>query len=136
MDDLIRSVEEEHLREKPPVFEVGDTVNVGVTITERIEKSGKVEEKERVQVFGGVVIGRRGSGVNEAFTVRRIVAGEGVERTFPLHSPNVAYVEVVRQSRVRRAKLYYLRERAGKSARLKERVKARPKKKSKGDAKD
>lgn len=135
MDELIRGVEAEHLREKAPEFEVGDTVNVGVTITERIEKGGKVEEKERVQIFGGVVIARRGSGINESFTVRRIVAGEGVERTFPVHSPNVAHVEVVRRSRVRRAKLYYLRERAGKSARLKERVQARPKK-SKGDAKD
>ncbi len=127
-------VEEPHLREKPFEFDVGDTVNVGVRITERIEKRGKVEEKERVQVFVGVVIARKGSGVNESFTVRRIVAGEGVERVFPVHSPRIAGVEVVRRARVRRAKLYYLRDRSGKSARLRERI-IPGGKKSKGDKK-
>ena len=125
-------VEEPFLREKPFEFDVGDTVNVGVRITERIEKRGKVEEKERVQIFVGVVIARKGSGVNESFTVRRIVAGEGVERVFPVNSPRIVGVEVVRRARVRRAKLYYLRDRSGKSARLRERI-IPGGKKSKGD---
>ncbi|HUV32076.1 MAG TPA: 50S ribosomal protein L19 [Devosiaceae bacterium] len=95
-----------------PDFRIGDTVDVAVRISEG--------EKERVQVFSGTVIGRRGSGVSEMFTVRRIVNNQGVERIFPLHSPKIASVEVVRSGKVRRAKLYYLRGRAGKSARLKE----------------
>jgi large subunit ribosomal protein L19 len=95
-----------------PSFRVGDTVNVSVRIVEG--------EKQRVQVYTGTVIGRRGSGISENFTVRRIVNNEGVERTFPLHSPKIARVEVVRGGKVRRAKLYYLRDRVGKSTRLKE----------------
>ena len=95
-----------------PSFSIGDTVNVAVRIVEG--------EKERTQVFSGTVIGRRGHGISENFTVRRIVNNEGVERTFPVHSPKVAGVEVVRSGRVRRAKLYYLRDRVGKSTRLKE----------------
>ncbi|MHC4563438.1 MAG: 50S ribosomal protein L19 [Planctomycetota bacterium] len=95
-----------------PDFNVGDTVNVSVRIIEG--------DRERVQVFNGVVIARKGGGVSETFTVRRIVNKEGVERVFPLHSPKVAGVEVVRSGRIRRAKLYYLRDRTGKSARLKE----------------
>lgn len=95
-----------------PDFRIGDTVNVSVRIVEG--------EKERIQVFSGVVIGRRGSGISENFTVRRIVNNEGVERTFPLNSPKVASIEVVRGGKVRRAKLYYLRDRQGKSTRLKE----------------
>lgn len=95
-----------------PDFRIGDTVDVAVRITEG--------EKERVQVFSGTVIGRRGSGVSEMFTVRRIVNNQGVERIFPLHSPKIASVEVVRGGKVRRAKLYFLRGRAGKATRLKE----------------
>ena len=79
----LSEVETPYLRSEPLAFEVGDTVDVGVIITETVEKRGKLEEKERVQVFNGVVIGRKGAGVNESFTVRRIVAGEGVERVFP-----------------------------------------------------
>jgi large subunit ribosomal protein L19 len=105
-------------------FRVGDTVDVGVKITEVVEKSGKggIEVKERVQLFGGTVIRFQGSGPRKVFTVRRIVAGEGVERTFPLHSPRVASIEVTRQGRVRRAKLYYLRERTGKATKVEERI--------------
>jgi large subunit ribosomal protein L19 len=97
-----------------PDFDVGDTVDVQVMIKEG--------DKERIQVFNGTVIGRRGRGMSETFTVRRIVQGEGVERTFPLHSPKVVGVEIKSRARVRRAKLYYLRERQGKSTRLKERI--------------
>lgn len=94
-------------------FQVGDTVDVHLRILEG--------EKERSQVFSGVVIGMKGSGANEAFTVRRIVQGEGVERVFPLHSPLIAKIEVRRTGVVRRAKLYYLRKRVGKATRLRER---------------
>ncbi len=124
----LSEIEKPFLSETPPVFEVGDTVDVGVTITETIEKRGKLEEKERVQVFNGVVIARGGRGINETFTVRRIVASEGVERVFPVHSPRLSYVNIVRRARVRRAKLYYLRERSGRAARLRERIMARSKK--------
>lgn len=103
------------LREKPLAkFEVGDTVEVGVRIQEG--------NKERVQVFTGVVLCRRGSGLGETFTVRRIVQGEGVERIFPVNSPKIAELRVKSKARVRRAKLYYLRERTGKATRLKERI--------------
>ena len=95
-----------------PDFRIGDTVNVSVRIVEG--------DRERVQVFTGTVIARKGGGVHETFTVRRIVNNEGVERVFPIHSPRVADIEVVRGGRVRRAKLYYLRDRTGKSTRLKE----------------
>ncbi len=118
----LSDIETPFLREKPLEFDVGDTVDVGVVITETVEKKGKLEEKQRIQTFGGVVIARRGAGINEKFTVRRIVAGEGVERVFPIHSPRVAHVNIKRKARVRRAKLYYLRERSGKSARLRERI--------------
>jgi large subunit ribosomal protein L19 len=94
-------------------FEIGDTVDVHQRILEG--------SKERIQVFNGVVIARRGEGMREMFTVRRIVQGEGVERVFPLHSPKIARVEVKRTGRVRRAKLYYLRDRVGKATRLRER---------------
>ncbi len=99
-------------KSKVPRFEVGDTVDVHVLIREG--------EKERVQVFSGTVISKRGGGTNAMYTVRRIVQSQGVERTFPLHSPFVKEVRVRRSGRVRRAKLYYLRDRRGKSARLKE----------------
>ncbi|MDP6379920.1 MAG: 50S ribosomal protein L19 [Phycisphaerae bacterium] len=101
------------LKAEVPVFEIGDTVEVGVRVVEG--------EKERVQTFSGTVIARRGVGINEMFTVRRIVAGEGVERTFPLHGPSIEAVKVTRHGKVRRAKLYYLRDRIGKARRLRER---------------
>jgi large subunit ribosomal protein L19 len=105
-------------------FHVGDTVDVGVKITEISEKSGKggLEEKERVQLFTGTVIRRQGHGPRATFTVRRIVAGEGVERTFPLFSPRVAGVDVKRLGKVRRARLYYLRQRVGKATKVEERI--------------
>jgi len=110
---LIALVEEAAAKKEPPVFEIGDTVDVHVRILEG--------QKERVQVFNGVVIARRGEGMREMFTVRRIVQGEGVERVFPLHSPKIAKIEVKRTGEVRRAKLYYLRKRVGKATRLRER---------------
>ena len=106
-------VEKTSLKENPPEFEVGDTVDVHLKILEG--------NKERVQVFTGVVIGRSGSGSREMFAVRRIVAGEGVERKFPVHSPRIEKIEVKRSGVVRRAKLYFLRDRVGKAVRLKER---------------
>lgn len=99
-----------------PVFHVGDSVDVHVRITEG--------DKERIQIFSGVCIARKGGGLRETFTVRRIVEGEGVERIFPLHSPNVAKIEVKRAGRVRRAKLYYLRDRVGKATRIAEKLNA------------
>ena len=113
MQDLIASVEQDSFRENPLSFEIGDTVDVHTRILEG--------DKERIQVFSGVVISRRGGGMREMFTVRRIVAGEGVERTFPVNSPKVADIVVKRHARVRRAKLYYLRDRIGKATRLTER---------------
>ncbi len=113
---LMAAVEEPGLNKNASQFEIGDTVDVHQRILEG--------EKERVQLFSGLVIARKGEGMNEMFTVRRIVQGEGVERTFPLHSPKIAKVEVKRSGKVRRAKLYYLRDRIGKDAtRLRERKK-------------
>jgi len=109
---LLEDVQKEVMKQKLPEFNIGDVVDVLVRIREG--------EKERIQTFGGTVIARRGSGMSEMFTVRRIVAGEGVERIFPIHSPAIADVKVTRRGRVRRAKLYYLRERTGKSARVQE----------------
>ncbi|HXG13224.1 MAG TPA: 50S ribosomal protein L19 [Gemmataceae bacterium] len=106
-------VEEAAMKKEVPEFTIGDQVDVHQRILEG--------SKERIQIFSGVVIARRGEGPREMFTVRRIVQGEGVERTFPLHSPRIAKVEVKRTGRVRRAKLYYLRERVGKATRLRER---------------
>ncbi|MCJ7544327.1 MAG: 50S ribosomal protein L19 [Phycisphaerae bacterium] len=100
------------MRKDIPDFRIGDTVDVAVKIVEG--------DKERIQAFSGVVIGRRGSGISETFTVRRIVNNEGVERTFPLHSPKITAIGVVRGGKVRRAKLYFLRERVGKARRLKD----------------
>ena len=97
-----------------PKFEVGDTVKIGVNIREG--------DKERVQMFEGTVIARKGSGVAETFTVRRVSYGVGVERVFPVHSPNVVSVQVIRKGRVRRSKLYYLRNRVGKAAKVKEQI--------------
>jgi large subunit ribosomal protein L19 len=110
---LMDLVEKSTMKETLPKFEIGDTVDVHVRILEG--------EKERIQVYNGVVIARSGSGPREMFVVRRIVQGEGVERKFPLHSPRVADVVVKRSGKVRRAKLYYLRDRTGKAVRLKER---------------
>jgi large subunit ribosomal protein L19 len=110
--DLIKQVENEHLKEQIPVFSPGDTVRVHFKVVEG--------NRERTQIFEGVIIKRRGSGLNESFTVRRISYGVGVERTFPLHSPKIVKIEVMRRGRVRRAKLYYLRELRGKAARIKE----------------
>jgi large subunit ribosomal protein L19 len=110
---LIDIAEQSSFRETPLTFAVGDTVDVHTKILEG--------DKYRIQIFSGVVIGKRGQGMNEMFTVRRIVAGEGVERTFPINSPKVADVVVKRHARVRRAKLNYLRDRVGKGTRLTER---------------
>ena len=113
---ILELVEKSSLKEEPPQFDIGDTVDVHTRILEG--------EKERIQIFNGVVIARAGSGSRETFTVRRIVAGEGVERKFPLHSPKIAQIEVKRRGVVRRAKLYFLRDRIGKAVRLRERREA------------
>ena len=113
INNLIEAVESKHRRADVPDFHVGDTVDVHVRITEG--------DRRRVQVFSGTVIRRRGGGMNETFTVRRVVNEEGVERIFPLHCPSVEKVEVKRRGRVRRAKLYYLRQRKGKATKVKER---------------
>ena len=115
--DRVSHTVESYRKKKTPDFRVGDTVDVHVRIQEG--------EKERIQLFTGVVLSRKNSGIRETFTVRRIVQGEGVERIFPLHSPFVADVKVKKRSIVRRSKLYYLRERSGKSARIKEKLQAR-----------
>ncbi len=110
--NLVDFVEQPYLRENIPPFRVGDTVKVHVKIKEG--------EKERVQVYEGVVIARKGKGATETFTVRRVSYNVGVERTFPVHSPKLEKIEISRRGKVRRAKLYYLRERTGKAARIKE----------------
>ncbi len=114
---LMALVEGAALKPDTPKFEIGDTVDVHLRILEG--------QKERIQVYNGVVIAKRGGGTREMFTVRRIVQGEGVERQFPVHSPKIAKIEVKRTGVVRRAKLYYLRDRVGKATRLRER-KAKP----------
>lgn len=113
MSRLIEEITSEQLRSDIPEFRPGDTVRVHAKVVEGT--------RERIQVFEGVVISRRGEGVSEFYTVRKVSSGVGVERTFPLHTPRVEKIEVVRKGRVRRAKLYYLRQRHGKSARIKER---------------
>jgi large subunit ribosomal protein L19 len=115
--DIVASVGEDQLRELETDFQPGDTVRVHLKVR---EKSGDAE-RTREQVFEGVVLQRRGSGIRETFTVRKVSMGVGVERVFPLHSPNVSTIDVVRRGKVRRAKLFYLRERKGKAARVKER---------------
>lgn len=107
--NLIEKINEKQMRKDIPEFRVGYTVNVGCKITE--VKGGK--EKERIQNFEGIVISRKGSGATETFTVRKISSGVGVEKTFPIHSPNIASIEVVKKGVVRRAKLYFLRDRKG-----------------------
>ena len=110
---ILEMVEKSSLKAEVPDFNIGDLVDVHTKILEG--------DKERIQIFSGVVIARSGSGTREMFTVRRMVANEGVERKFPLHSPRIAKIEVKRSAVVKRAKLYFLRERTGKSVRLKER---------------
>ena len=111
--DALKLIAQDSLKADPPVIVIGDTVKVHVKIREG--------ERERVQIFEGTVIARNGSGVSETFTVRRLSYGVGVERVFPLHSPNIAKLETVRRGKIRRAKLYYLRGRVGKAAKVKER---------------
>ena len=112
--DAMKMISQDSLKAEVPQFNIGDTVRVDVNIREG--------ERERIQQFEGTVIARKGSGVSETFTVRRVSYGVGVERVFPVHSPNVKAVQVVRQGRVRRAKLYYLRDRVGKAAKVKSRT--------------
>ena len=112
--DLIKELNKEALQKETANVQVGDTVRVHVKVKEG--------SRERIQVFEGTVIAKRGSGVAETFTVRRVSYGVGVERVFPLHSPNVADVKVVRYGKVRRSKLYYLRDRVGKAAKVKEQI--------------
>jgi large subunit ribosomal protein L19 len=113
MSKVIEQIESEFLRSDIPAFRPGDTVRVQVKVVEGT--------RERLQAYEGVVIKRQGSGLNETFTVRRISYGVGVERTFPVHSPRLAAIEIVRRGAVRRAKLYYLRNLTGKAARIRER---------------
>lgn len=113
MSDLLRDVVADELRTEIPEFSPGDTVRVNYRIREG--------NKERIQAFEGICIGRRGGGMSETFTVRKISSGIGVERVFPMHAPTVEGVEVIRRGRVRRAKLYYLRNLRGKAARIRER---------------
>lgn len=112
--DALKLISQDSAKSEMPVFEIGDTVKVNVKIREG--------ERERIQVFEGTVIARKGSGISETFTVRRVSYGVGVERVFPIHSPNVKSVDIVRKGRVRRAKLYYLRDRVGKAAKVKEQI--------------
>ncbi len=111
--DLIKEVENQHLKEDLPQFGPGDKVKVHVKVVEG--------GRERTQAFEGVVIRRQGSGARETFTVRRVTFGIGVERIFPVHSPSISKIDIVKKGRVRRAKLYYLRKRTGKASRIKER---------------
>lgn len=113
--DALKLIAQDSIKADVPEIEIGSTVKVHVKIREG--------ERERIQIFEGVVIARKGSGVSETFTVRRVSYGVGVERVFPIHSPNVAKVETVRYGRVRRSKLYYLRDRVGKAAKVKELIK-------------
>ncbi len=108
--EILESVESKSLKKKVPYFEIGDTVDVHCRITEG--------EKTRIQLFTGTVIARSGRGMNESFTVRRVLGDEGVERIFPVHSPNVVDIKTIRSGKTRRAKLYFLRQRTGKAVRL------------------
>lgn len=110
--NIIDTINQENIKKDIPSFNVGDTVKVMVKVIEG--------DKERLQAFEGVVIARKHGGISETFTVRRISYGVGVEKTFPIHSPKVADIQVIRKGSVRRAKLYYLRERTGKAAKVKE----------------
>lgn len=112
--DLIKMLDQQNVKAEVPEIEVGSTVRVHIKVKEGA--------KERIQIFEGTVIAKKHGGVNETFTVRRISYGVGVEKVFPVHSPNVVKVETVRKGKVRRAKLYYLRDRVGKSAKIKEKL--------------
>ena len=112
--DALKLMAQDCIKEANPAIRVGDVVKVHVKIREG--------ERERIQVFEGTIIARKGAGVSETFTVRRVSYGVGVERVFPIHSPNVANVAIVRKGKVRRAKLYYLRGRVGKAAKVKEQI--------------
>ena len=112
--DALKTIAAESVKASTPEFGIGDTIRVSVNIREG--------ERERIQMFEGTVIAKRGSGVAETFTVRRVAYGVGVERVFPLHSPNVKDIKVVRYGKVRRSKLYYLRDRVGKAAKVKEQI--------------
>ena len=112
--DKIQAFTNEQLKKEVPVIRIGDTV--------RVHNKIKEGSRERIQMFEGTVIAKHGGGISETFTVRRVSYGCGIEKTFPIHSPNVQSVEVVRRGKVRRAKLYYLRDRVGKSAKVKEKI--------------
>ena len=112
--DMIQAFVNEQLKTEIPAFQIGDTV--------RVHNKIKEGEKERIQLFEGTVIARHGGGISETFTVRRVSYGVGVEKTFPIHSPNVDKIVVFREAKVRRAKLYYLRSRVGKAAKVKEKI--------------
>ncbi len=117
MSDIIKQIEAEQIKADVPAFGPGDTVEVQVKVTEG--------NRERLQAFEGVVIAKRNRGLNSSFTVRKVSHGEGVERVFQTHSPSLAEIKVKRRGDVRRAKLYYLRDRQGKSARIKEKLQSR-----------
>ena len=114
MSNIIDAIEKDGMRTDLPAFNIGDTVKVFVKVKEG--------NRERLQGFEGVVIARKNGGIRETFTVRRVSFGIGVERTFPLHSPKIDHIDIIRHGDVRRAKLYYLRERSGKSAKIKDKV--------------
>ncbi len=112
MSSIIDAINQENVKQNVPQFNVGDTVKVMIKVIEG--------DRERLQAFEGIVIAKKHGGISETFTVRRLSFGVGVEKTFPIHSPKVADIQVVRRGKVRRAKLYYLRERTGKAAKVKE----------------
>ncbi|MDL2237269.1 50S ribosomal protein L19 [Christensenellaceae bacterium OttesenSCG-928-K19] len=112
MNDIIKAIEAQQLKTDLPALSIGDTVKVNVKVVEG--------SRERIQVFEGYLIAQKGGGISETITVRRVSYGIGVERTFPIHSPRIDSIEVVRHGKVRRAKLYYLRDRVGKAAKIRE----------------
>lgn len=128
--NLVESIEKKYLKSKLPAFQSGDTIQVHVKVKEREAGKGKdkdkEKEKERIQVFEGVVIGMRGRGLQSSFVVRKVSFGIGVERVFPLHSPTVDKIKIVKRGDVRRAKLYYLRDLTGKAAKIKEKKQHQP----------
>jgi len=120
--DIIRTLEQEQMRTDLPVVSVGDHVRVHLKVKEG--------NRERIQVFEGTVIAKKGSGLKETFTIRRVSYGVGVERVIPFHSPKISRIEIVRKGKIRRAKLYYLRDRVGKAARVKEKLETKESKES------
>ncbi len=117
MHELIREIQQEHLKDDVPDFKPGDSVRVHVRLVDEVKTKG--DKASRIQAFEGVCIARTGGGIDEAFTVRRATGQVAVERTFMIHSPNVDHIEITRRGRVRKSKLYYLRDRVGKRARVK-----------------